>query len=120
MTRIIPHICKRFGMWVTGSRQRARRREGSVVEGDGKARECDFDAEARRRGDQRGEAAKAKRGTRRQRRIVAFGSERTGFGEVSTEKEVRVAPGWTSRRLIPLEGARSLPGCGPSSRERSA
>src|ERR1039457_5705385 len=30
--------------------------EGSVVEGDGKARECDFDAEARRRGDQRGDA----------------------------------------------------------------
>src|ERR1017187_10403201 len=82
MTRISPHICKRFWRGLSGSRERGRRREGSVVEGDGKARECDFDAEARRRGDQRGEAAKSKRGTRRQRRIVAFGSERTGFGEV--------------------------------------
>src|ERR1039458_3624752 len=43
-------------------------------------RECDFDAEARRRGDKRGEAAQSKRGrARRQRRMVAFGAERTGF-----------------------------------------
>src|ERR1035438_8828980 len=43
-------------------------------------RECNFDAEARRRGGRRGEAAQAKRGrARRQRRMVAFGAERTGF-----------------------------------------
>src|ERR1017187_3429724 len=66
--------------------------DGPVVEGNGQARECDFDAEARRRGDKRGETAQSKRGrARRQRRMVAFGVERTGFRR--DPRHVRRKPG---------------------------
>src|ERR1019366_5669267 len=62
---------------------RGRSRGGTGRE----TRECDFDAEARRRGDKRGEAAQSKRGrARRQRRMVASGSERTGFRRENQEK----------------------------------
>src|ERR1019366_1273561 len=48
--------------------------------------DCDFDAETRRRGDKRREAAKSKRGrARRQQRMVAFGEKRTGFRRGSAE-----------------------------------
>src|ERR1039457_1826416 len=61
--------------------------DGPVVEGDGQAREFDCDAEARRRGEKRREAAQSKRGrARRQRRMVAFGSERMGFRRENQEK----------------------------------
>src|ERR1019366_4451059 len=66
--------------------------DGPVVEGDGQAREWDFDAEARRRGGKRGETAQSKRGrARRQRRMVAFGVERTGFRR--DPRHVRRKPG---------------------------
>src|ERR1035441_10152150 len=62
--------------------------DGPVVEGDGQARECYFDAEARRRGEKRREAAQSKRGrARRQRRMVAFSSERTRFPERRAKRE---------------------------------
>ena len=75
--------------------------DGVVVERAGQARECDFDAEARRRGDKRREAAQSKKGrARRQRRMVAFGAERTGFRrERILEMKGTVSPGVGAGRV---------------------
>src|ERR1017187_7253525 len=55
-------------------------------------RECDFDAETRRRRDRRGEATRKRERARRQRRNVAFGSARSGF-----RREDQNRDGWKER-----------------------
>jgi hypothetical protein len=80
--------------------------DGVVAERAGQARECDFDAEPRRRGGRGGEAAKSKRGrARRQRRMVAFGSERTGFRRGRRGK-VKIGGsadwGWIARKRLAI------------------
>src|ERR1035441_7590066 len=49
------------------------------------SRECDFDAETRRRGDRRREETRKKERARRQRRNVAFGSGFEGTDEPVVE-----------------------------------
>ena len=72
-------------------------------------RECDFDAEARRRGDQRREAAQSKRGrARRQRRMVAFGAERTGFRREHRGKRRENLGGLGRERVRALLGLAGL------------
>src|ERR1019366_6673984 len=78
--------------------------DGPVVEGDGQARECDFDAETRRETQ--------RSGARRQRRMVAFGSERPRFPERSRGK---VKPWGRGGRGGPRVGG-VIPGTAPYGR----
>src|ERR1035441_3307780 len=72
------------------------------IRGNGRARggmgwetrECNFDAETRRRGDRRREATRKKERARRQRRNVAFGSARSGCRR---ERILRVGGGFILR-----------------------
>src|ERR1019366_8396768 len=52
-------------------------------------RECDFDAETRRRGERRGEATTKRERARRQRRNVASGSARSGYRRENREQAQR-------------------------------
>src|ERR1017187_444120 len=68
-------------------------------------RECDFDAETRRRRDRRIEATRKRERARRQRRNVAFGSARLGYRRGNREQARR--KGRTQRVRRQRAGLRS-------------